>query len=351
MPGRSQVDQLGIFRLQSQKEPGRLWGNVDAIVRIEMPPWRAWYAVAGVCCLMPAMGAQDVAKPRDPSDGYTLRVPVDEVVLTFNAEDANGLPINDLKAGEIRVWDNGAAPRRIVAFDELVNRRIRAGILLDTSESMQPALPVNKTIAKKFLGHLFRQRSDEAFVSEFGYVSDLIQPWTGDVSLLLKGVEGARERRNLPGGTSLFNAVFRACSSSFDRVDPTMTGNFILLFSDGEDNAGLTSGDEASRACQRSNTQVFAFFPASAQDQVSTGPKALRELASKTGGRVFFAVDSEDAVWKDLKAIESEMRNQYRLVYNPANFKHDGAFHEIELQPPDRVSRLEVRSGYFAPMQ
>ena len=44
-----------------------------------------------------------------------------------------------------------------------------------------------------------------------------------------------------------------------------------------------------------------------------------------------------------------EMRNQYRLVYNPAELKHDGAFHEIELQPPDRVSRVAVRSGYFAP--
>jgi len=66
---------------------------------------------------------------------------------------------------------------------------------------------------------------------------------------------------------------------------------------------------------------------------------------------VFLRDDREDAVGKDLKEIESEMRNQYRLVYNPADFKHDGAFHEIELQPPDRVRRIEVRSGYFAPRQ
>jgi hypothetical protein len=56
-----------------------------------------------------------------------------------------------------------------------------------------------------------------------------------------------------------------------------------------------------------------------------------------------------DAIWMDLKIIESEIRNQYQLVYNPANLLHNGAFRAIELQLPDRVNKVEVRSGYFAP--
>jgi len=313
--------------------------------------WIIVWAVLAVALPPGSTAAQNGAKDPEPTGTYRLQLPVDEVVLTFNAVDANGLPINDLKVGEIRLLDNGAAPRRIVAFDALPDRPIRVGILLDTSESMQHELPGNQAIADKFVGRLFRQKSDKAFITDFGYTSHLIQPWTGDVSLLLKGVELAHERENLPGGTALFNAVFQACSSSFDNVDPTATGNLVLLFSDGEDNAGLTSIDEAARACQRSNTQVFAFIPSSVERQVSTGPKALRELAAKTGGRVFVADDSEDTIWTDLKLIEAAMRSQYRLVYKPANFKHDGAFHEIMLQPPDRVSRVEVRSGYFAPRQ
>jgi VWFA-related protein len=270
-------------------------------------------------------------------------------VLTFNATDASGLPINDLKLAEIRLWDNGAVPRRIVEFGELVNRPIRAGVLLDTSESMQTVLPQNRAIVAMFLHHLFRQKSDEAFVVEFGYASKLIQPWTGDVSLLDAGMREARQSAKMPGGTALFNAVYQACSSSFGNVDPTATGNFILLFSDGEDNAGLTSPDEAARACQRSNAQVFAFVAAEKQEQVSTGPRTLRELAAKTGGQVFLSDGSEATMSEVLAAIESRMRNQYRIVYNPVSFKHDGAFHEIVLQPPDRVSRIELRTGYFAP--
>ena len=67
-----------------------------------------------------------------------MRLPVDEVVLTFNAIDAKGLPINDLTVA--RFGGAKVATRRIVAFDELVNRAIRVGILLDTSESMQRTL-------------------------------------------------------------------------------------------------------------------------------------------------------------------------------------------------------------------
>jgi Ca-activated chloride channel homolog len=317
------------------------------MVEAEMLRFGALYVVlASVCWPMRVAGQEGTKQPEVPA---RLRLPVDEVVLTFTVEGAHGLPINDLKAEEIRVWDNGIVPRRIVAFDELVNRPIRVGILLDTSESMQGALPENKAVAERFLGRLFRQKSDEAFVSEFGHVSKLTQSWTGDVSSLERTVEAARESTKQLGGTALFNALFQACSSSFDKIDPTATGNFILLFSDGEDNAGLTSGDEAARACQRSDTQIFAFLPSSVQDRASTGPKTLRELAAKTGGRVFLVDDSEAAIWRDLETIESEMRNQYRLVYKPANLKHDGTFHEILLQPPNRVNRVEVRSGYFAP--
>jgi Ca-activated chloride channel family protein len=151
------------------------------------------------------------------------------------------------------------------------------------------------------------------------------------------------------GGTAIVDTIFRACFYEFGKADPTATGNFILLFSDGEDNSSHTSLEEALGACQRSNTAVYAFRVQSDSSHDSTGPKLLADLTSKSGGRVFPADETEAAIWSDLQMIESEIRNQYRLVYNPANLKHDGSFHGVELQPPDRVSRIEVRSGYYAP--
>jgi len=278
-------------------------------------------------------------------------VNVDEVALTFNALGSNGLPISDLKADEIQIRDNGVAPRRIVAFDELMNRPIRVGILLDTSESMRDVLPASKAIANEYAKRLFRQRTDAGFVSSFGYGSEVLRSWIDDPAQVIEGIQMAGGRQNLQAGTALFGALFRACSYSSDKVDPTATGNLILLFSDGDDNAGLTSMEEAARACQSRNTKVFAFLPRLSPDRVSTGPRALRELVAKTGGRVFRAEEAPEIIWAELQEIDSEMRSQYRLVYSPPDFKHDGTFHEIELQPPDRVSRIVVRSGYFAPRQ
>jgi hypothetical protein len=50
-----------------------------------------------------------------------------------------------------------------------------------------------------------------------------------------------------------------------------------------------------------------------------------------------------------LRTIEANLRNQYRLVYRPAELQHDGSFHRIALIAPDRVDRVTIRSGYYAP--
>src|ERR1700722_11928804 len=166
------------------------------------------------------------------TEDYKLKLAVDEVVLTFHASNAHGMPINDLKREEIRLRDNGEAPRRIVAFEVLTNRPMRAGILLDTSDSMQRALGLNKAIAEQYVKRLFRQQSDVAFVGDFGYASEISQAWTNDSSVLSRGIRDVREgRMNSVGGTALFDAIFRVCFYQFGKLDPASTGNFILLFS------------------------------------------------------------------------------------------------------------------------
>ncbi|MGA7244164.1 MAG: VWA domain-containing protein [Terracidiphilus sp.] len=295
---------------------------------------------------------QTSATPDQAEAQYRLQLSVNEVVLTFHAVDQHGLPINDLKASEVRVLDNGSPLRRIVAFDSIVNRPLRAAILLDTSESMQNLVSASKQIAQRFAEHIFRQESDQAILIDFAYASNTAAHWTASPSFLDQAIANAHFGAMSPvQGTAIFNTLYRTCAYDFKNADPAATGNLILLFSDGQDNAGLTSMEEALRACQASNTVIFAFRLPSGDAEHSTGPKTLTELATNTGGRVFPADDTPGAIWNELKTIESEMRNKYRLVYTPANLKRDGSFHSIELQLPDRVDHFDVRSGYFAARQ
>jgi len=296
--------------------------------------------------------AQTVPSSDRRSQGYTLTLPVDEVVLTFHATDAEGKPVNDIKSSEIQLWDNGLPPHRIVSFGALLDRPLRIGILMDTSESMGGTIESSRAIAGKFLQGLFRQNSDEAFVEVFGVASETAQTWSNDPSLIQQSIRSVRlGKMNPVGGTAIYNALFHACFYEFGKADPTATGNIILLFSDGEDNAGLTTLQEAMRACQRSNTTIYAFHVPPHSGDYSPGPKNLRDLTRSTGGRLFSADDSEAELKDDLRTIDSESRNQYRLVYDPGNFKHDGSFRAIEIQPPDRVKRIEVRTGYYAPLR
>lgn len=149
------------------------------------------------------------------------------------------------------------------------------------------------------------------------------------------------------GGTAVIDSMYRACLNQFGRLNGA-SANFILLFSDGEDNASHADLSEAMEMCQRANTAIYAFRVPS-ESRSSDGPKTLAQVASQTGGRVFAADDSDAAIYEDLRTIEADLRDQYRLIYKPVDLKHNGAFHRIALKGPKRVESIVVRSGYYAP--
>lgn len=279
-------------------------------------------------------------------------MPVDEVGLTFHAVDAQGLPVNDLKLDELTLLDNGKPPHRVLDFYLLQDHPIRAGILIDTSESMQSALQDSRVIAMRYAQQVLRQKSDQAFVMEFGYVAKVIQPWTGDSQTIASAVSSVKTGRENPmAGTAIYNTLYRVCQSEFGASDQTATANFILLFSDGEDNAGQTTLENVVTACQHTNTAIYAFRSEPSAGMFFSGPRNLQELALKTGGRVFSASATIPEIDRDLRSIEADLRNQYRLVYKPAEWQHNGAFHRIELKAPQRVDTITVRSGYYAPVR
>jgi Ca-activated chloride channel homolog len=308
--------------------------------------WILCAPLLGICANANHTEAQTKAQ-RLPS--YSFTVSVDEVSLTFHAADAHGLPVNDLKLGELSVLDNGRSPRRIVAFHSLRDFPIRAGILMDTSQSMQEYLSRNRAISIEYAQRLLRQRTDQAFVMDFDSQSGVVQPWTSDAMALAASIRRfTADGQSRIGGTAIFDSLYRACFNQFRTLDGTDSGNFILLFSDGEDNASRISLDEAVNMCQRTNTAIY-IFRAEPETGFSTGSTTLAELASKSGGQVFYDDDSDAAIYGDLQIIEATLRNQYRLVYAPAELKRDGSFHRVELKAPQRVGSVAIRAGYYAP--
>ena len=306
-----------------------------------------------LACLSAALAAHaQTGASQAQQSSFTMAVPVDEIGLTFHATDAHGLPVNDLKLNELTLLDNGKPPHRILDFYLLQDHPIRAAVLIDTSQSMQPALKDSRAIALRYAQQVLRQKTDEALVMEFAYSARTVQDWTSSPSALATAIARVQVGRDNPvAGTAIFNTLYRVCSSEFGGDGSSARGNFILLFSDGEDNTGQTTLENVITACQHSNTAIYSFRSESAGELFSSGPKTLSALASQTGGRVFSASATDTEIDADLRAIEADLRNQYRLVYKPAEWRHDGAFHRIKLKAPERVDSITIRSGYYAPVR
>jgi VWFA-related protein len=71
----------------------------------------------------------------------------------------------------------------------------------------------------------------------------------------------------------------------------------------------------------------------------------MEQLALASGGRALF-VDRSDQLGEPFAAIVEELSNQYMLGFEP---KHDGKWHDIDLQVPNTKYRVRARQGYKAP--
>jgi hypothetical protein len=143
----------------------------------------------------------------------------------------------------------------------------------------------------------------------------------------------------------------------------------VLFFSEGiaippRDESGLA--DELRTvlaAAARANVAVYAFDPRGLQhigpDSLSgnIGSVAdtrtrilraamLRELAERTGGAA--AIDSNDML-TPLARVAQESSHYYLLGYTPADARHDGRFHSIDVRVRRPGLRVAARRGYYAP--
>jgi Ca-activated chloride channel homolog len=297
-------------------------------------------------CALSIASAQTTNTPATESNLYTLNVAVDEVSLTFHVADFHGLPMDDLKLADLYLLDNGKKPSQILSFEVHQNLPVHFGVLMDTSRSMLGNLRQNQAIAGEYVTLLLRKETDHAFVMRFDSESKVVQDWTVDSVALttsLRNIDNFRSSRL--GGTAIFDAIYKACRDQFGIANP-LAGNFILLFTDGIDNASHARLEDDVDICQKANTAIYV-FSTEPKSIFSDGQKILNKLATQTGGVIFFDQTREN-IWNDLRLIDANLRSQYRIVYKPQTIKRDGSFHRIKLDSPTHGGVITARSGYYA---
>ena len=294
----------------------------------------------------PAAQQPATAQPTDVS-APTIKVGVNEVNLIFTVTDKHGKYIPNLQQSDFALLDDQKAPAHVNSFHQQINLPLRVGIMIDTSTSIHSRFQFEQQAATEFLLQVLKARSDRAFVMGFDVTPTLTADWTNDLDALETGVN----RLSPGGGTALFDAVYTACRNKLldESRGKEPVRKAIILLSDGDDNQSRVYLPEAIKECQRAETLIYAISTNWTPSR-GEGDKVMAQLASETGGQVFFPPSVEE-VSTSFKDIEEELRSQYALTYTPADFKYDGAFRTIYLYCNDRRFQVRAKKGYFAPKE
>lgn len=303
----------------------------------------------------------------------------DEVIKTetnltnifFTAADKNKRFISDLKAEDIRIFEDGQ-PQDIFTFQQNIDLPLSLAILIDTSASEERTLPDEKEAARAFLENILRPQKDEAAVVSFTGEITLEQGFTGSVDRLRKAIDHVEfvppsgyigggvvvngtppisgTNQSLAGSTAIWDAVW-ATSEELMVQSAEHTRRAIILLTDGVDTSSQMKMHDAIDRAQKSDALIYAIGIGDRYSfNINEGD--LRKIAEKTGGRAYFPKHERD-LRDAFTQIQRDLREQYLVAYAPTNKARDGSYRKIDIQVVNpalkqQELKLNYRSGYFA---
>jgi Ca-activated chloride channel homolog len=275
------------------------------------------------------------------SEPYTVSVDVDLVLLNVIALDKNGRAVPGLKQANFKVYEDGRLQQLALFAGQDAPATI--GLVVDSSASMARRWPEVRRALEAFASE--SNPSDEMFLI---YFSDETQfplpqdkPFTNDVDVFKEAIGRVRPI----GRTALYDAI----SAGLDYVkNGRFEKKILVILSDGADNASARSFEQILTATQQSSVTVYTIgvYEPEADDR---DPKALKRLASATGGEAQFPQNDAEfhATWR---RIAAGIRTQYTLAYYPQN-SGNRTFRKIKVLVTSaggmKVS-VHARPGYFA---
>ena len=260
----------------------------------------------------------------------------DLVILSATAVDKHGRPVTNLRREEIRVYEDGR-PQKLEHFSQGRAASARLLLLLDASGSMTGELKNASTrmAALQILAAL--DPEDEAALAAFDHKYWGVVPFTRD----RHKVQQAMAEIEPFGATALHDALARASS---DLASHGEGRRAVVVLTDGVDTASQLLPDEVLSRSQALDVPIYAVSVVSPLEDpqsprfsgrerpalATTGATVLARYAELSGGAAF-TVSEFAGLQAAAKRIVSELKQQYRLGYDPP-------------PGPPRFRRVDVRS-------
>jgi len=263
----------------------------------------------------------------------TRQVPIYATVV-----DRRQQIVTDLTQADFEVRDNGA-PVSLTVFSA-EPAPIALAMLLDTSGSMQPYLPLVVGATEQLIDRL--DPRDETLLGTFGERTIFAPHLTSDRDELLRFLH---TRVRAGGQTPLWNAID---IGMIDLKDATAR-RVVLVFTDGFDTTTFGHGfDAVSKHAESLDVMVYAVGcwggPGSGDEPPDSD---LRKMAERTGGGY------KELTWAEASTlpatfarISDELHHQYVLGFTPA--KLDGRTHALEVRVKKPGLTVRARKSYVA---
>lgn len=307
-------------------------------------------AILVSCSLLAGTGLQGQSPAESASRQSTVfRSSASLVAVNVTVTDASSRFVGGLGAGDFAIFEDGV--RQDLEFFEASAVPVDLILLLDTSSSMRPRMPVVHEAALGFVKNL--RAADRAAVVAFSDGVDVVQPLTADGALLETAIRGTIAR----GATALHNAIYvslkqfgRAARDTSD-----IRRQALAVLSDGDDTSSLIGFDDVLELARKSGVSIYPIALSPETDDSGRRPPSesaysLRRLAQETGAQAFFPHHIRELA-EVYASIARELANQYSLAYSPQNTAADGRFRRIAVRIDSRPElRLRARSGYIAPV-
>src|SRR3954452_24069049 len=280
----------------------------------------------------------------DENTGTIFRSDIRLVVLNTTVSDKNGHLVTDLPQSAFTVYENGVT-QPIKSFKR-EDVPVSMGLVVDNSGSMRDKRAKVEAAALGLVKD--SNKEDEVFVVNFNDEAFLDNPHGKDFTSDAKEMEEALTRIDSRGGTAMRDAIRMSIDHLKEKAHKDK--KVLVVVTDGNDNASGVTLENLVKAAQQSEVLIYGVGVPGEEErrEAQRAQRALKSLASATGGEVYFPKDASE-VEKIAHQVARDIRNQYTIAYSPTNTAMDGSFRQIKItvKAPGNPT-VRTRSGYYA---
>ena len=221
---------------------------------------------------------------------------------------------------------------------DLVERETLTQPMLDFLEAavMQRRIGFVRDGVKRLID--FLRPDDRVIVAPFSRHLTAVTGPTTDHRTVADAIQNIRAT----GGTAILDSLVEVVK----QIPTGLTRRAVVLITDGYDEDSSTPIGEVIAAVKAAQVTVYVIGIGGVAGVSRIGERALRRLASETGGQTFLPRD--DAVATVQARLAADVQNRYLVSYTPTNQERDGTWRNVTLRTtPGYIVR--TRDGYNAP--